>query len=243
MKKFFRNIHRKQAGIIAACAVLVFGLIVFITAPSGKDPDRGRLEAELKKNSELLAKQSAAPMPSATPVPEDTPTPSPTADPSIAQQPITAIGDSVMLGAASSLQSLFPNMYIDAAVSRQVWDAPDILTDLDSRGLLYPNVVIALGGNGTFRLSVGENVMNALNGHTVWWILPYGINLQWQGEVSSVLRQLDEEYDNMTVLDWPSAARGHSEWFYHDGMHLNADGQKAYADFVYRSLTHCEPQA
>jgi hypothetical protein len=247
MKKYWNRRMLKQIGILAACTILVCGLIIFFTAPSGGDKDRQHLEEELAHNSDILSHQSARPLETEGPaagLPEaSAQTAAPTADPSLAQQPITCIGDSVMLGAAPSIQELFPNCYIDASISRQVWDAPELIESLNSQGLLYPTIILSLGGNGTFKLATGEKVMDDLAGHTVYWVLPYGDSLSWEDSVTSVVRQLDAEYDNLTVFDWPAEAQNHREWFYSDGMHLNAEGQKAYAAFLYRSLTHTEPDA
>lgn len=151
----------------------------------------------------------------------------------------TFIGDSVMLGAAPSLLAAFPGCTVDAVVSRQVWEAKDVIDDMRTQGTLGTTVVLGLGANGTFARSVGEDLLADLGADgntTVYWILPYGQRLSWQAEVCNEIEELAKGYDFVTIIDWPATASEHSEWFYDDGMHLNAEGQKGYASFLYETI-------
>lgn len=62
---------------------------------------------------------------------------------------ITAIGDSVMLAAAPQLQERFPGIAIDAAVSRQMRQAPQIALALADAGMLREITIVGLGTNGS----------------------------------------------------------------------------------------------
>src|SRR4029450_2329420 len=75
---------------------------------------------------------------------------------------ITAIGDSVMLGAAKDLKQL-GNVYIDAAVSRQVSAAISILRNYHSAGRLGPVVIVHMGNNGTFTAKQFDQIMSILS--------------------------------------------------------------------------------
>ncbi|MEE8815972.1 MAG: acyltransferase family protein [Lachnospiraceae bacterium] len=149
----------------------------------------------------------------------------------------TFIGDSVMLGASPSLLNAFPGCTVDAVVSRQVWDAKDVIDTMRADGTLGSTVVIGLGANGPFTSSVGKDLLDDLSEETVYWILPYGRNLSWEGEVCDDIRNAAAGYDNVTLIDWPGTAKDHPEWFYDDGMHLNADGQKGYAEFLLEQIS------
>ncbi len=149
----------------------------------------------------------------------------------------TFIGDSVMLGASPSLLNAFPGCTVDAVVSRQVWDAKDVIDTMRADGTLGSTVVIGLGANGPFTSSVGKDLLDDLSEETVYWILPYGRNLSWEGEVCDDIRNAAAGYDNVTLIDWPGIAKDHPEWFYDDGMHLNADGQKGYAEFLLEQIS------
>ena len=149
----------------------------------------------------------------------------------------TFIGDSVMLGASPSLLNAFPGCTVDAVVSRQVWDAKDVIDTMRADGTLGSTVVIGLGANGPFTSSVGKDLLDDLSEETVYWILPYGRNLSWEGEVCDDIRNAAAGYDNVTLIDWPGTAKDHPEWFYDDGMRLNADGQKGYAEFLLEQIS------
>ena len=75
---------------------------------------------------------------------------------SIRGQSITAIGDSVLLGASKEVKKKLPDCMIDAKVSRQVIQSKDIVEDLKSKGKLGDTVVLALGTNGTFSDAVRQ---------------------------------------------------------------------------------------
>lgn len=47
-----------------------------------------------------------------------------------------------------------------------------------------------------------------------------------------MLETLKEKNPGLVLLDWPSEAQQHPEWFYDDGIHLNPDGQQGYAAFL-----------
>ena len=149
----------------------------------------------------------------------------------------TFIGDSVMLGASPSLLNAFPGCTVDAVVSRQVWDAKDVIDTMRADGTLGSTVVIGLGANGPFTSSVGKDLLDDLSEETVYWILPYGRNLSWEGEVCDDIRNAAAGYDYVTLIDWPGTAKDHPEWFYDDGMHLNADGQKGHAEFLLEQIS------
>ncbi len=230
--------------------------------------DQKQLQEELKQNQEMLqetqtpnptetpatpspdAKPEATHQPAATPVPEQpthtpesttTPvpaTPAPQPETPAATVDITMIGDSVMLGAAPSLKNSIPNCVVDAVESRQVWSALKVIKALESNGQLGKTVIIALGTNGTFKVSTGEEILNYLGpDRTVYWVNAYGKTLKWQNDVNSLISQVAGEYSNVTVLDWAATAPEHPEWFYDDGIHLNAEGQVGYAGFIQSSIS------
>lgn len=150
----------------------------------------------------------------------------------------TAIGDSVMLGAAPALLELFPDSVVDAAESRQVWAAGDIAAGLDAQGRLYDTVIIALGSNGSFSQSQGQALLDSLGSEReIYWVAPYGKTLYWTDSTLEILLALEAENENLTVLNWRAASEQHGDWFYDDGLHLNAAGQQGYAQFIKDGLS------
>lgn len=143
---------------------------------------------------------------------------------------VTAIGDSVMLGAAPALMQDIGQIHVDATVGRQVGAAADILNQLRREGSLGQIVIIHLGTNGPGRESDFLNDIDACGGRHIYWITAHGVS--WDAQTNHNIEAAAAQRSNVTVVDWNSYANGHSDWFYQDGIHLKPAGQQAYAAFV-----------
>lgn len=188
----------------------------------------GNLEQELEANTKMLEKQQAS-----TSVEDKNTEVNTESDTEINTDTFTAIGDSVMLGAAQEIKNLFPESIVDAKESRQVVQAKSILEELDSNNQLNSTVIVALGTNGPFSMEKGQELIDYLGSNrTIFWITAYGEHLQWQDESNDTIQALAEQNENVTIIDWASYATSHPEWFYNDGIHLNADGRSAYANLI-----------
>lgn len=156
---------------------------------------------------------------------------------SIRGQSITAIGDSVLLGASKEVKKKLPDCMIDAKVSRQVIQSKDIVKDLKSKGKLGDTVVLALGTNGTFSDAVGRELIRAIGkDRKIYWVTAFGEHLQWQEEANHQIRSMADQYKNVQIIDWASLAEGHPKWFVSDGVHLTSSGCKAYAKLYYDAI-------
>lgn len=146
---------------------------------------------------------------------------------------VTAIGDSVLLGAAKALQDEIDGINVDAKESRQVKSAREIVSGMKKEGALGDTVIIALGTNGPFNIATGQALLDEI-GHSrhIYWVLTYGKNLSWQQDVNSTINELAENNSNVRLIDWPAAATANPDWLYGDGIHLNPTGQKGYAEMI-----------
>lgn len=149
---------------------------------------------------------------------------------------VTLIGDSVMLGAADNISSSMPGCIVDAKESRQVKAGVEIAQGLEQQGNLKGTVVIALGTNGTFSQETGQALIDYLGtDRNIYWVYAYGVS--WQDDSNSVIAALAANNSNVTVIDWPAYASGHSDYFYNDGIHLNGTGRSAYAQMLVDNVT------
>lgn len=236
---------RELASLLSAAIVTAGGTFALLTSPNQlESEDQKRLQQELQENAALLENNETEEL-SAVSIPHvilnEAPTVSETVE-NYSQEKespaFTAIGDSVMLGAVPEIQTILPDGIIDAKEFRQVWDTMSAIHDLDTKGKLLDTVVIALGGNGSFSKNSGQELIDTLGTErTIYWIAPYGQFLTWQESTLKILHELAEENDNLTILDWPEIASAHTDWFYDDGMHLNAKGQTGYAEFMLEQLS------
>ncbi len=211
--------------------------------------DLVQLEEELTANAELIENQTvemlptengeAATAPGATggetdPYPYDIPCDASKPEGLIPQTvTMTAIGDSVMLGAVAEMQTRIPAMYVDAAQSRQVVKAQEVASLLYQNGFLGKTVVIHLGTNAAFREDVGQALIDYLGpDRYIYWMTCYGPSLGYVDDVNATIRTLAEKNANVTVLEWANVAPYHSDWFYSDGIHLNGEGRAGYTRFL-----------
>lgn len=163
--------------------------------------------------------------------PSATASPSPT--PSSYDGPVLALGDSVMLGAATCMTPL--GIKVDAAESRSFYAGADILTARAEADRLPDRVVVHLGTNGPIATADLASLVTALDGHEVYWInvhLPELADYYYADEVNGLLEEQAEMLDNLHVIDWDATAEEHPGWLYSDGTHLTPKGCAGFARMV-----------
>lgn len=111
----------------------------------------------------------------------------PLADGPAARGHVTAIGDSVMLGAAGALRQMLGDVDVDAAVSRQASAGIAILAARRAAGTLGPTIVIHLGTNGTFTAGQLDQIMRMLAGERRVVIVNDRADRAWTGPNNAML--------------------------------------------------------
>lgn len=242
------------------------GLGLLLVASSKADDSKSKLEADLAANSELLAKQRekakenqlAETTIDMTNETETTVAPTVESDAEseseqetttvnqdsadVAQQPITLIGDSVLLGSVKEVQAAFPNAYIEAEESRQAYEVADLFRQMIANGTMANRVVIALGTNGYFDISYGQELMDLLGpDREVYWITVYGEFLQWEASTNQVIYELASQYPNLKIVDWESQVKNHREWIIDDGIHPDIGGRDQYARILKETIEANQP--
>jgi hypothetical protein len=145
---------------------------------------------------------------------------------------VLLIGDSVMLGARQSLGSEIPNVYVDAKVSRQFWDATAVLGFYKTNKLLPPTIVIHLGTNGQFAEAQFQQLMDTVGSESQVYFLTAKLPRPWEAVVNNTLSSEAKSFPNAHVLEWHDFSSPHADWFLADGFHLSPAGQAAYAGFI-----------
>ncbi len=151
---------------------------------------------------------------------------------------VSAIGDSVMLGAVRGLQKDIDGlMVVNAEVGMQVYTAIDILKARRASGQLGEVVVVHLGNNGTFSEEQFDEIMQTLSGVDRVVFVNVKVPRAWEQPNNEVISEGVQRYPNAVLVDWYSASLSHPELFYSDGFHLRPKGQRMYADLVSSNLT------
>lgn len=146
--------------------------------------------------------------------------------------PIVGVGDSVMLGATTSLYDAFPNSYIDAQKSRTAWVINDILVSLKESKKLGNPIVINVGANGDCPEVCKEKIMKTCKDHEVFWL---NVTNDKDVHVNKKLEAFAEDHENLHIIDWASISYGHNDYFI-DGIHLTEKGKKAYVSAIYDAI-------
>jgi hypothetical protein len=151
---------------------------------------------------------------------------------------VSAVGDSVMLGAVDALQQEISNLaLVDAQGSRQPPAAIDILRRRRAVGQLGDVVVVHVGNNGPFVAEQFDEMMRALAGMrrvlVVNATVPAGVPDPIAVPNNAVLAAEVRRYPkNAVLVDWQAESVGHPEFFGEDGVHLTPQGAQAYADLI-----------
>ncbi|HEX4991740.1 MAG TPA: acyltransferase family protein, partial [Rubrobacteraceae bacterium] len=148
--------------------------------------------------------------------------------------PVSAVGDSVMLGAAEKLGKTVPNLAtIDAAVGFQAADAVTVLAARRDAGELGEVVVVHIGSNGIYTAEQFDQTMRVLAGVRRVVFVNVNVPRAWEQPNNEVIAEGVARYPDRAVLaDWYSASEGHPEYFVEDGVHLQIEGQKVYAHLI-----------
>jgi hypothetical protein len=145
---------------------------------------------------------------------------------------ISAFGDSVMLGARSSLDRRFPGGTLDAIEGRQ----PDpILQDIEQDAAadkLNPIVVIGVGDNGLIDPDSLWHTLGRLRDIERVIVVNNRVGRYWEHANNQTIARVVPHFGNATILDWHSVSGPHPSWFYDDGIHLTPDGAVAYARLI-----------
>ena len=147
--------------------------------------------------------------------------------------PVIGIGDSILLGAVPTLYETFPSGYFDGKVSRTAWAVKEILVDLQNKNMLGNPIVFNLGANGDCNEACKDDIMALLVDKEVYWLT---VTNNSSVHFNEKITEFAKKYDNLHIIDWESAAKGHDEYFYADGLHLTGSGRKAFSQTIYNAI-------
>ena len=145
---------------------------------------------------------------------------------------VTAIGDSVMLGAVDALQNAIDGIEIDAALNRQMPDAINVLSKRASMNELGDVVVVHLGTNGSLTAEEFEELIQILGGVTRVVLVNDKVPRAWEGPNNAVLSDGVQRYPNAVLVDWHAASGAQPLLFWDDGIHLQPAGAALYAALI-----------
>ena len=202
--------------VVASLAGVVYGVVT--------SSDKTQLERDLEELQQLnnsgstQAPEAAAPTTTAKktrPMPRG--------------PEITAIGDSVMLASSAALNTRFPGLYIDAAVSRHYTAAIPIVQELKSTGQLRDTVFLGFGTNGAAFPGQLDELIRAIGpDRTIVVSVPYG-DRDWMPGARAEVIQAAKDHTNVYIADWCTHAQSNTSLLRADGIHPEIEGADQYA--------------
>ena len=236
----WRSARGAERGLLGTCGLaLLLGLVALGTALGAS-----LAGARVPEPPAYLA-ALAAPPPPAAPACDAGPAAAP-GPPDTTQAPdaVTAVGDSVLLGARDQLmQALGTNLVVDAELGRQAWHVPATLQRLREAGALHPTVILHIGDNGTISEATLDRIMEALSGAHRVAIVTVRTPRPWEAPNNARLAAAARSHTNAVLVDWNGASAGRPEWFWKDRLHLRPDGAAAYAGLIAAALRGPAPAA
>jgi hypothetical protein len=166
-----------------------------------------------------------------------------------AERRLLVNGDSLAEGTRPYIPPALPGWRVrqSTAVSRHAHDGDDVMRRF---GSALPRVThVSLGTNDDpadldgFRAAIGDVMKVAGDERCVVWaniVRPPYSGVSYRG-YNRVLAQEAGRRDNLRVVNWVRMVREHPEWLAGDGVHVSAEGYRARAEAVARSVRRCRP--
>ena len=147
--------------------------------------------------------------------------------------PVVGIGDSLLVNAVDTLYEMFPIGYFDGKISRDLYAGEEILESMKEEGTLSDTIVLCLSTNGDYIEPRNEKLMEIVEGRQVFWINAVGAD---DPQFNERFEEFAKNYDNLHIIHWEEASRGHPDWFWSDGIHIIENGVDAFCGLIYDSI-------
>ncbi len=233
-----RRTRRGAAVLASALAGILLVGVALASAPApsaeeGLAPDVANALGIADGGPTEVSLDDDEPSPAASASPEasggdDTETPTP-------KNPngnLSAIGDSVMLGARTVLKETIPGTKVDAAVSRFPGAFIGRLKKYVARDKLADVVVLHPGTNGVLPEDMMRDMLDVVEDVPTVVVLNTNMPRSWRTPNNKVIDKVVPDYPNAVLADWYAASKDHPEYFVSDGIHLTPKGAKAYAKLI-----------
>jgi peptidoglycan/LPS O-acetylase OafA/YrhL len=159
-----------------------------------------------------------------------------TAAPPPAGQGVTAIGDSIMVDAATDLSQLLPGIVIDAKVGQQLYQVQSTVPTLKANGDIGTRLILELGTNGPYSVTQLKTLLSSLGPMKKIVLINTRVPKTWQTQVNATIATVAKTYPNVTLMNWYADSAAYPQYFYTDGVHLNPQGAQYYASLIVQAL-------
>ena len=142
------------------------------------------------------------------------------------------IGDSVMRGSKIEIEKRLGEDIVDATVSRQFLDAPQLVRQVLARPVPPEFIVIGLGTNGPVQDRHFDEVMEAAADVPLVAFVNVRVPRSWESTSNTALAEGVERYENAVLVDWWTPTNDRDELFAGDGFHPKQTGRIIMAELI-----------
>jgi hypothetical protein len=146
-----------------------------------------------------------------------------------------AVGESVLLGAGGEIQRVLgPGTFVDAAIGRQPDDVLDALQAERDAGHLdgIDVLVLQMGSNGVVKPRHIDRLAGLVGGIPRVVAVTVAVPRPWADASNVALGDAAGRFAWLRLADWHALAAEHPEWLGPDGVHVNREGSRQYANLV-----------
>jgi len=150
---------------------------------------------------------------------------------------ITAIGDSLMVGATPFMEELLPGITIDGRVGRPMPEGMAILDDLLAQDAVGDYVVLGLATNAGVTMAQFDEIINKIGPDRTLIVVNAWGDRSWIPGGNDEIALADQAYGSqLIVADWYNLILENQDFIGPDGIHANEVGKQAYANLVMDAL-------
>lgn len=235
----YKQIKPKFQKAVLACGIvgLAFQATGVVALATSKEVDSTELQKRIAENEEAIKKNKNVKSDGKAEKAKDVDYSSSGNSQKVSDKGLFCIGDSVMLSAYTNIQAVYPDSIVDAAVSRQIYQAQDVLRWYQSQGNIHNTVVISLGTNGVLDENNVEQVLEMIGSDkSIFWVNIYAPGVEWEASNNEYLQELAKKHSNITIVDWNSYISQHTDLLEADGIHPMEPGADAYAHLIQEKI-------
>jgi peptidoglycan/LPS O-acetylase OafA/YrhL len=141
------------------------------------------------------------------------------------------VGDSVILGIRSELDSKHHIGLINARVGRQAYELLEVIKR-DKAKMVDSTTIINLGNNNRLTALEVNDIFTELSNQPLVIVVNTAVPRGWRDENNQIISEQAINFPNIKVVNWVQKSENHPEYFAPDGVHLIPSGIKAYISAI-----------
>ena len=148
---------------------------------------------------------------------------------------VLVMGDSLTVDIGEKFQGLYPGAVIDGKIGRQLYVAVEEAKSYSKYNNENSAIIFQLGTNGPFTESQIEELVKQFDKADIYFV-NIKVPRAWEKTVNAALKETQEKYSNVKIIDWYSVANSTKDLFEPDRVHLNQEGIAEMVTLIEKNL-------